>query len=161
MSYRDRRHDERRGRNGGHHHGCGDHDHDCGRRDSDCGRDHDDCSHHHYDCGHDHDDCGRDHHDCGRDRRRGGGDFDEKRIIDTIVRLVAEHVGGMLEEHQASAHRRDEGGDEKRLVDLIVRLVSEHVQEIVARELDRRLGKRPLGEGDAPPASDSPEPDQP
>jgi hypothetical protein len=129
---RGRRHDEHRGRRR----------HD---RDRDGGRDHRDCGH--------------DHHDCERDQR-GDRDFDEKRIIDTIVSLVAEHVGRMLEEHQASAHRQN-GGDEKRVVDLIVGLVSEHVQEIVARELDRRLGKRPLGESDAPQSSDAPESDQP
>ena len=149
MSYDDRRYDERRERSP-----HGRHDHDCGHR-------HHDRGHRHDDCGRDHHDCDRDHDDCGRDHRDGGRDFDEKRIIDTIVRLVSERIERVVEEHQASAHRQNEGGDEKRIVDLIVGLVSEHVQEIVVRELDCRLGKRPPGESDAAPASDPPEPDQP
>ena len=95
------------------------------------------------------DDCDRRHcdHEHGRHgRRRHGGeeDFQEKRIIDTIVRLVGEHVGRMLDEHAKDRHT--DGGGEKRIVDLIVGLVSEHVQEIVATELDRRLG-RPTSAG--------------
>ncbi|AKF03234.1 hypothetical protein [Sandaracinus amylolyticus] len=43
--------------------------------------------------------------------RRGGGDFDEKRVIDTIVRLVCENVAPIVE-------------------------------DVVARELDRRLSRR-------------------
>jgi len=80
---------------------------------------------------------------------RGNRDFDEKHVIDTIVTLVCDHVGQLLEERDARAGRRDNGGDEKRLVDLIVHCVSEHVQEIVATELDRRFGR-----ADAPRSGD-------
>jgi hypothetical protein len=97
-------------------------------------------------------------HGCEHDRDRdhdcaagGGGDFDEKRIIDTIVRLVSEQVCRILEEQQAKARAQEDGGGEKRLVDLIVGLVSEHVQEIVASELDRRLGRPPLTTPGTPP----------
>ena len=108
-------------RGNGHGHGCGGHDHHHG-------------DHHH-----------GDHH------HERGGDFDEKRVIDTIVSLVSEHVGQMLESQQAANRNRDEGGNEKRIVDLIVACVSEHVQEIVATELDRRLGRPDTkGAGDAP-----------
>ena len=103
-------------RHGGHHHH---HQHDCGHGHHH-GHDHD---HHH---GHDHD------HD---------GEFDEKRVIDTIVDLVGERVSHILDqrrEHEGPRH--EGGGDEKRIIDLIVKLVSEHVREIVAEELDRRLG---------------------
>jgi hypothetical protein len=93
---------------------------------------------------------GRDHHAHGRDRH--GGDFQEKRIIDTIVRLVTERVGRIVQDQQAKARRQDGGQDEKRIVDLIVRLVSEHVKEIVSAELDRRFGRPPVGEGQSPPA---------
>jgi hypothetical protein len=86
-----------------------------------------------------------------RDRSaRGNRDFDEKHVIDTIVTLVCDHVGQLLEERDARAGRRDNGGDEKRLVDLIVHCVSEHVQEIVATELDRRFGR-----ADAPRSGDA------
>jgi len=95
------------------------------------------CQHH--DHHHDH---WHDHHD------HGEGDFQEKRIIDTIVRLVSEHVGRIVEDLQARAPRQEDGGDEKRFVDLIVKLVSEHVQEIVSVELDRRLGRPPRAEDD-------------
>jgi len=86
------------------------------------------------------------HHHCGEQRGRDGerrrdGDFDEKRVIDTIVDLVEERVGHLLEAHHE--HQHEEGG-EKRIVDLIVGLVAEHVREIVAEELDRRLGRPPL-----------------
>jgi len=98
----------------------------------------------------------RDHrhgHDHGR---RGGGDFDEKRIIDTIVDLVSERVVNILEDQQAQQHAHDDGGGEKRLVDLIVGLVGEHVREIVAEELDRRLGRPPLAPPGPPPPPDAP-----
>lgn len=104
------RHDDRGAWDSGH---CGDHHH--GHHD------------HHEHHGH-------------RDRRRGGGDFEEKRIIDTIVRLVSEHVECIVEDKLEQNRPSGDEGGEKRLVDLIVRLVSEHVQEIVATELDRRLG---------------------
>lgn len=109
------------------------------RHDGGCGGHHDHGGHHH-------------HHDRDRDR---GGDFDEKRVIDTIVRLVSEHVGQMLEQQQANNRNHDEGGGEKRIVDLIVGCVSEHVQEIVATELDRRLG-RPEGKGEEGSAAKGP-----
>ena len=96
-------------------------------------RDRERCDHHHHDRGHDH----------------GDGDFDEKRVIDTIVRLVSERVGCILEDQQARSRGHDDGGSEKRVVDLIVGLVSEHVQEIVAMELDRRFGRpAPSGAGE-------------
>jgi hypothetical protein len=94
----------------------------------------------------------RRHHD--RDRHRGGGEFEEKRIIDTIVRLVSEHVECIVEDKlERSRPQGDEGG-EKRIVDLIVRLVSAHVQEIVVTELDRRLGPAggPRSSGGSPDA---------
>ena len=91
--------------------------------------------------------------DRGRDRDRGPDDFEEKRIIDTIVHLVTENVGRMLEEREQP---RREDGDEKRIIDLIVRLVSEHVREIVATELDSRLGPARNGDDDSPPPPSSP-----
>ena len=94
-------------------------------------------------------------HDHERDRERDGGDFQEKRIIDTIVHLVCENMGRMMQDQQAHARQEDDGGGEKRIVDLIVSLVSEHVREIVATELDRRLG-RDEGGRDARPSSDAP-----
>jgi hypothetical protein len=99
---------------------------------------HDDHGHDHHHHDHDHHDCGgndHDHHDCGgRDQDRGGN-RDEKRIIDTIVHLVTEQMGRMMQDRQAHSHERGGGGDEKRIVDLIVSLVSEHVREIVVEEL--------------------------
>jgi hypothetical protein len=89
--------------------------------------------------------------DRGR-RDRGDEEFQEKRVIDTIVRLVSEEMTRILDrQQQERSADRDEGGNEKRTVDLIVRLVSEHVQEIVSVELDRRLGRpdrRPEDNGD-------------
>jgi hypothetical protein len=113
-----------RGSGSGHQHGRG-HHHGC---------------EHHRGC--EHDDC----HDDG---------FDEKRVIDTIVRCVTEQVGRLLDQRTEDArHGQEDGGGEKRIVDLIVGLVSEHVQEIVATELDRRLGRPKLESGgDTPPAS--------
>jgi len=120
----------------GHRHG-GHHDHDC------CGHGH----HGHHD---------RHDHDHGH---RDDGDFDEKRVIDTIVDLVGERVERLLESRQERGQQRRDGdgdGDEKRVVDLVVRLVSEHVREIVAEELDRRLGRpeapaaQPATRGDEP-----------
>ncbi len=117
--------------------------------------------------GHDHHD--HDHHDFGhqehghhdRDRGRGEGEFEEKRIIDTVVRLVVERVGRVIQDQQAKGQRPDDGGEERRIVDLVVRLVSERVreivQEIVSTELDRRLG-RPGDE--RPPGSGTSEPEQ-
>jgi hypothetical protein len=98
-------------------------------------------------------------HGGGRDggrhggRGRGDDDFEEKRIIDTIVRLVTEQVGRMLQDQQAHDGRGGDGFDEKRVVDLIVFCVSEHVQEIVATELDRRFGPAdaPRGGGEHGP----------
>ncbi len=87
---------------------------------------------------HDHD-----HHDHGQGR--GDDGFDEKRIIDTVVRLVGERVERFMQDQQARMRPRDAGGEERRVVDLVVRLVSEHVQEIVQQilstELDRRFGR--------------------
>jgi hypothetical protein len=127
-----RRGDDRRGDRGRDH----GHDRERGGR-----------HHHHGDHCHHHDD----RHD---DRRgRGDGNFEEKRIIDTIVTLVSEQMMRMLDDRQARARGRDdagERGDEKRIVDLIVGLVSEHVQEIVSEELDRRLGRGPH-DGERPP----------
>ena len=72
-------------------------------------------------------------------------------MIDTIVDLVGERVGQMLDDQRSHAQPRDGGGDEKRIVDLVVGLVAEKVREIVASELDRRLG-RPDATPAAPPA---------
>jgi hypothetical protein len=95
-------------------------------------------------------DGGRDHH--GRD----GGDYDEKRIIDTIVRLVSERVGQMLEGGGRSNDRddRDDWREEKRKVDFIVDLVCERVEEIVATELDRRLGPAASTESPSAPGGE-------
>ena len=78
---------------------------------------------------------GRDRNGCDH-RDHDGDEFDEKRVIDTIVYLVTENVGRIVDERSGQQN----GGGEKRIVDLIVGLVSEHVEEIVARELDRRFG---------------------
>ena len=107
-------------RHGGHHH----HGHDCGHGHT----------HRHHDHDHDHDD-GHDHE----------SEFDEKRVIDTIVDLVGERVERIIDDRMSHESQHHEGGDEKRIIDLIVSLVSEHVREIVAEELDRRLGR-----GEAP-----------
>lgn len=108
-----------------------------------------------------HDDRHHDRHDDGpshRDRRDHGGEFDEKHLIDTIVKLVGERVERGVQDKLARMQRRDDGGDEKRMVDLVVRLVGERVQEIVQRvvstELDRRFG-RPAGE--RPPGGSDPD----
>jgi hypothetical protein len=115
-----------------------DHGHGCGER------------HRGHDRGHHDDHChDRDHRHEHR-RGRDGGDFEEKRIIDTIVTLVSEQVVRILDERQPRG--RDDGGGERRIVDLVVGLVSEHVQEIISDELDRRFGRPPLGgDGDRPP----------
>jgi hypothetical protein len=107
----------------------------------------------------------RDHHERRRGRddgwehrgRDGNGDFDEKRVVDTIVRLVCENVGEILaEQHEHThAHHQDDGDREKHIIDQIVGCVSEHVREIVAEELDRRLG-RPRLTGDEPEAPPTP-----
>ena len=92
----------------------------------------------------------------GDDRHghRGGRDSDEKRIIDTIVRLVSERVGRMMEsQQQERSHNGDEDGNEKRIVDLVVGLVAEKVQEIVSTELDRRFDR-----SETPPVSLPPPP---
>jgi hypothetical protein len=105
----------------------------------------------------------RGHHGHGRDdrdddRRRGGGDgdFQEKRIIDTIVQLVGERLERFIQDQQAKAQRHGDDGKEGRIVDQAVRLVSENVREIVQRvvanELDRRVGPpRDRRPNDAPP----------
>jgi hypothetical protein len=122
---------------------------DRGRRDEGRGRRHRDRGdhHHHHDHHHDHDRRDHDGRDHG-DRRREG---DEKRMIDTIVHLVTEQMSRMMQDREAHSRERNGGDDEKRIVDLIVGLVSEHVREIVAEELDRRLG-RPAGETSGPPS---------
>ncbi len=103
-----------------------------------------------------HRDRGRCHHH--HDEDDGGGcDFEEKRVIDTIVRLVTEQVGKLLAERHDD--RGEDGGGEKRLIDTIVACVSEHVQEIVASELDRRLGRAPLP--GTTPAPGTPPPGEP
>lgn len=94
--------------------------------------------HHHHDCDHDHGGHGHHGHHHHHDDREG--EFDEKRVIDTIVDLVGERVERLLDDRRESAPRRHDG-DEKRIIDLIVGLVSEHVREIVVEELDRRLGR--------------------
>lgn len=113
-----------------HGHGCCDHGH---RRHG---------HHHHHGC------CGHGHHE----EEHGGCDFEEKRVIDTIVDLVGERVGQLLDARQGHHEPRDGGGDEKRIVDLVVGLVAEKVREIVVAELDRRFG-RPGGET-TPPAAE-------
>ncbi|MFN8643469.1 MAG: hypothetical protein U0802_18070 [Candidatus Binatia bacterium] len=108
--------------------------------------------HHHH--GHDcceHGHRQRHHHCHCDDHEEQGGEFDEKRVIDTIVDLVGERVGRMLEARQEPDRPRD-GGDEKRVIDLVVGLVAEKVREIVADELERRgLGRSPSAPA-APPA---------
>lgn len=101
------------------------------------------------------------HHDDGpshRDRRDHGGEFDEKHLIDTIVKLVGERVERGVQDKLARVQRRDDRGDEKHMVNLVVRLVGERVHEIVQRvvstELDRRFG-RPAGE--RPPGGSDPD----
>lgn len=130
---------------GGHErHGGGHRDH---RHEDDCcGNErrhrHDDHRH-----GHDHH-----HHD--------DEGFDEKRVIDTIVGLVTEHVGKVVREQARS--RQD--GEEKRLIDLVVGLVAAHVHEIVTTELDRRFGPVPddedEGEDDGEPPAGDPDTEQ-
>lgn len=101
---------------------------------------------------------GRDDRD---DRYRGGGDgdFQEKRIIDTIVQLVGERLERFIEDQQAKTQRRGDDGREGRIVDHAVRLVAENVREIVQRvvanELDRRVGPpRDRRPDDRPPQGD-------
>ena len=101
---------------------------------------------------------GRERHDHGRHehgrddrgRGRGEGEFEEKRFIDTIVRLVGERVERVVQDQLAKVQPHDDEGREKRIVDLVVRLVSERVREIVqetvSTELDRRFGR-----GESPP----------
>jgi len=88
------------------------------------------------------DDRGSDDH---RGRGRGDGDFEEKRIIDTIVQLVGERLERFIQDQQAKTQPHDDDGREKRVVDLVVRLVSERVREIVqetiSTELDRRFDR--------------------
>lgn len=90
--------------------------------------------------GHHRDQDGGDHHrGRGRDRHRGGSNYDEKRIIDTIVRLVAERVENIVRERpQANQYEEGRGG-EKRIVDLVVHLVAERVEEIVEQAFERYL----------------------
>ncbi len=102
------------------------------------------------------DDRGHDDRRDDRGRGRGDGDFQEKRIIDTIVQLVGERLERFIQDQQAKTQRRDDGGREKQMIDLVVRLVGEHVgeivQRIVANELDRRVGPpRDQRPGDSPP----------
>jgi hypothetical protein len=102
----------------------------------------------------------------GRDRDRGhhrggdrdrGEDFQEKRIIDTIVHLVSERVASIVDERQGGSARHDNGGGEKHIVDLIVRLVSEHVRDIVRSELERRFGAEGQPASEERPRGGSPE----
>ena len=153
-----------------HHHGGRDRHHRGGRdRHDHGGRDrHDRGGHDRHDRGgHDrHEHRGRDRHDDGCHERgggRGGDDFQEKRIIDTIVQLVGERLERFMQDQQAKTQPRDDGGREKHVVDLVVRLVGEHVHEIVQRivstELDRRLGP-PGGERPGnPPPNGEPKPE--
>jgi hypothetical protein len=137
------------GRGGRDEHRRGGRDrHDHGRHDRDHGR-------------HDH---GRHDHDRDdRGRGRGDGEFQEKRIIDTIVQLVGERLERFIQDQQAKTQRRDDDGSEKRVVDLVVRLVGEHVGEIVqgivSTELDRRLGPQGGERPRNPPPHGDPEPE--
>lgn len=81
------------------------HCHCHGRRErSCCCHGHDEGAHRHHqheDCCHDHEEVDHRHHhhqegDCGCGGRRSRGDFDEKRVVDLIVGLVAERVERML-----------------------------------------------------------------
>jgi hypothetical protein len=106
---------------------------------------------------HHHDDCDGDRHR-GDDRHEHGGgrESDEKRIIDTIVRLVTERVGRMIESRQEGSRHDDEGWDEKRIVDLVVGLVAEKVQEIVSTELDRRFDRSDVAASPPPSPAGGP-----
>ncbi|HJL02791.1 MAG TPA: hypothetical protein RMH85_29265 [Polyangiaceae bacterium LLY-WYZ-15_(1-7)] len=55
-----------------------------------------------------------------------GAGFDEKRVVDLIVRLTTEHVGRLLRE----------SFDEKRLVDAIVGHTVKDVEGLLRRRLD-------------------------
>jgi hypothetical protein len=85
-------------------------------------------------------------HRGGDDRYRGGGDgeFQEKRIIDTIVQLVGERLERFIQDQQAKTPRRDDGSNERRVIEHVVRQVGENVRQIVqgivSSELDRRVG---------------------
>lgn len=87
-----------------------------------------------------HDDCRHEHHRGHRDDhdgQRGGRDYDEKRIIDTIVHLVSERVGHMVREGSQRTTGGGGAGGEKRIVDLVVHLVAERVEEIVEEAFER------------------------
>ena len=64
--------------------------------------------------------------------RRDGGRRDERGVHHDRGRR-----GGDRRQHH-SGH--DDQGNEKRIVDLVVGLVSEHVREVIAEELDMRMG---------------------
>ena len=99
-------------------------------------------------------------HDRRRDdddhRERGAAEFNEKRVIDTIVKLVGERLERFIQDQQAKAQRHDQGADEQRVVDDVVRRVGQHVREVVREivsiELDRRIGPpREKREGEPSP----------
>jgi len=65
--------------------------------------------------------------------------FEEKRVVDLIVRLTTEHV-----EERVERQLRELAGripEEKRVVDLVVRLTAEEVERRLARPL-RELSER-------------------
>lgn len=133
----------------GYGHRYHDHGHDC------CGDGHREQRHRGHDCcehGH-----REQHHHGHRDRHdtHGGEEFDERRVIDTIVNLVGERVERMLDARESQDRGRDRGGDEKRTIDLVVSLVAEKVREIIADEFERR------GLGRSPQAPTRPETDTP
>ena len=109
------------------------------RRDERGGRDHDRHGRHGGHRDHGRDRHGDRHDDCHHDHSGNQDDFDEKRVIDTIVHLVSERVAHMLE--TASGQGYTEAAMTRNAsIDLIVGLVSEHVGETWRSELDRRLG---------------------
>jgi len=92
-----------------------------------------------------------------RERDCGGPDWNERRMVDLIVRLVSERVEELLDRrcdchrgHDRHGDRRDgwdrrdheprrEGPhlDEHRLVDLVTRLVSDRIERVIAERLEK------------------------
>lgn len=130
------------------HDDCDDHRHSRDRDRRDHGR-HERGRHDRHHGRHDHHDRDRHEH---RGRGRGDGDFQEKRIIDTIVQLVGERIERFIQDQQAKQQRRDDGEDEKRMVDLVVRLVGDRVREIVQNVVSNELDRRRVG----PPRDERP-----
>ena len=90
--------------------------------------------------------------------RHHDGNFDEKRIVDLIVRLVSERLEralAPLPERLGASRPKPERFDERQLIDRIVTLVSERVEQLVVERIGQVMdARRAAGTGEPADSAD-------